>query len=340
VEAVPSESETAALCRRVRQGIQAQQALQEGAGRFGRRDRDRLERIVNAGRWAEATLLRKHARLVSYLVAKVSRELPGARVEADDALQAGSLGFLEAIRRFDPDRGVRLSTFAAYYVRELVLRLHRDAPMLSGAYGGDLFVGLKRYAEYLETSLGRPPTPEELSQLWNQAIVARYSVIESGKPGGQGLSEEQLEEKATRIVRNRGLWLGPDRVAQIMGRSQVPISLEASTYETDGKTSIAETVTTGRSAEDDIVDAEYQASLEKACATVLQHLASISENMASVVIWFFGLQNNPPLPIPLIAETLGVSAGEVKRMLDQALEMMASYKELREMIGLGSAAPS
>ena len=51
------------------------------------------------------------------LLAGHARHVPKIGLEAEDLLQAGRLGMLEAIRGFDPERGTRLSTPAGWWVR-------------------------------------------------------------------------------------------------------------------------------------------------------------------------------------------------------------------------------
>ena len=42
------------------------------------------------------------------------------RLETDDLIQEGCFGLLEAIRRFDPERGTKFLTYAAYWIRKLM----------------------------------------------------------------------------------------------------------------------------------------------------------------------------------------------------------------------------
>jgi RNA polymerase sigma-32 factor len=59
-------------------------------------------------------------------VVKIARSYRGWGLPMSDLVQEGTLGLVQAVRRFDPDRGVRLSTYAAWPVRaaiqEAVLR--------------------------------------------------------------------------------------------------------------------------------------------------------------------------------------------------------------------------
>jgi RNA polymerase sigma-32 factor len=59
-------------------------------------------------------------------VVKIARSYRGWGLPMSDLVQEGTLGLIQAVRRFDPDRGVRLSTYATWPVRaaiqEAVLR--------------------------------------------------------------------------------------------------------------------------------------------------------------------------------------------------------------------------
>ena len=66
----------------------------------------------------EARLLRSQLGLVGRLTQLYL--LPG--IDRRDLFQEGSIGLLEAIRRFDPSRGTRLSTYAAHWIRAFEFR--------------------------------------------------------------------------------------------------------------------------------------------------------------------------------------------------------------------------
>lgn len=79
----------------------------------------RLARAAQAGGERERdALVRSHLRLV--LSIALSFRTHGADV--DDLVSEGLLGLVEAVKRFDPDRGVRLAAYAAWWIRAYVRR--------------------------------------------------------------------------------------------------------------------------------------------------------------------------------------------------------------------------
>jgi RNA polymerase sigma-32 factor len=61
------------------------------------------------------------------LVAKIAHQLDRTRGRClDDLIQEGCLGLIEGVRRFDPTRGVHLSTYAAFWIRALIVKFQMD----------------------------------------------------------------------------------------------------------------------------------------------------------------------------------------------------------------------
>jgi RNA polymerase sigma-32 factor len=69
------------------------------------------------------------ARLVSAnlrLVVKLAHEYHRNPLALLDLIQEGNIGLMQAVKKFDPDRGVKLSTYAAWWIRAYILRYIMD----------------------------------------------------------------------------------------------------------------------------------------------------------------------------------------------------------------------
>jgi RNA polymerase sigma-32 factor len=60
-----------------------------------------------------------HKLIVSHLrlVVRIAAEFRGYRFSISDMIAEGNLGLMQAVDRFDPDRGVRFSTYAAWWIK-------------------------------------------------------------------------------------------------------------------------------------------------------------------------------------------------------------------------------
>jgi RNA polymerase sigma-32 factor len=80
-------------------------------------------------RWVEQGDVEAARRLVLAnlrLVVKIAMEYRRAWMNALDLIQDGNLGLTEAVQRFDPQLGVKLSTYAAYWIRAYILKYILD----------------------------------------------------------------------------------------------------------------------------------------------------------------------------------------------------------------------
>lgn len=79
----------------------------EFAGRIRQGDKEALQQLVNSN---------------LKLVVKISLEFYKNTISLMDIIQNGNIGLMKAARKFDPDKGVKFSTYAAYWIKQSILR--------------------------------------------------------------------------------------------------------------------------------------------------------------------------------------------------------------------------
>jgi RNA polymerase sigma-32 factor len=90
-------------------------------------DREEEQRL--ALRWVNERDLEAARQLVLAnlrLVVKIAMEYRRAWVNVLDLIQSGNVGLMEAVQRFDPYQNVKLSTYAAYWIRAYILKYILD----------------------------------------------------------------------------------------------------------------------------------------------------------------------------------------------------------------------
>lgn len=95
------------------------------------------------------------------LVVKIAMEYRREWSNVMDLIQEGNLGLAQAVRRFDPDRGVRFGTFARYWIRALILQYilknHRMVSFANTRAGRKIFFRLEKERAKLMAEFGEAP---------------------------------------------------------------------------------------------------------------------------------------------------------------------------------------
>lgn len=99
------------------------------------------------------------------LVVKVAQRYGRNRMSLADRVQEGNFGLLKAVERFDPDRGVRFSTYAGWWIRHAVTRalVNRGRTVRIPAHLHTIFTKVRRARLSLRGELGRDPSLKEIA---------------------------------------------------------------------------------------------------------------------------------------------------------------------------------
>jgi RNA polymerase sigma-32 factor len=110
------------------------------------------------------------AKLVSAnlrLVVKLAHEYHRNPIALLDLIQEGNIGLMQAVKKFDPERGVKLSTYAAWWIRAYLLRYIMDnwkmVKIGTTEAQRKLFFKLRQEQQRL-TSQGIEPSPKLLAE--------------------------------------------------------------------------------------------------------------------------------------------------------------------------------
>jgi RNA polymerase primary sigma factor len=100
------------------------------------------------------------------LVMSIARRYSCKSLSFEDLVQEGIIGLLEAINKFDGNRGNRFSTYATYWIRQSIVRAieKQDRLIRLPVYGCDAARKLERAQRTFADRQGRQPTQEELAQ--------------------------------------------------------------------------------------------------------------------------------------------------------------------------------
>jgi RNA polymerase sigma factor (sigma-70 family) len=155
-----SPQQERSLTEAVKRGSAARRRMGHSRPLTAATQRKLTETIEQADR-AREDLVRSNARLVI----SIARHYQNLGLPLLDLIQEGNVGLLRAIDRFEPARGLRLSTYATWWVRQAVNRAvaNQGRTVRLPAYLQDRLYNMQRVAQDLEQLLGRAPDDEELA---------------------------------------------------------------------------------------------------------------------------------------------------------------------------------
>ncbi len=111
------------------------------------------------------------------VVVSVARGFAGYGLPQADLIQEGNIGLMKAVKRFDPERGVRLVSFALHWIRaeihEYVVRNWRMVKIATTKAQRKLFFNLRSLKKGLE-----PLRPQQVAEIAQQLNVSEHDVVD------------------------------------------------------------------------------------------------------------------------------------------------------------------
>src|ERR1700747_1115857 len=146
------------------------------------------EEFMLAKRWREHNDPEAAHRLVTShlrLVAKIAMGYRGYGLPMSELIAEGNLGMIRAVKRFDPDRGFRLATYAMWWIRAAVQEyiLHSWSLVKIGTTAAQkkLFFNLRRLKAQLQQFDQGDLLPETVRSIAQTLDVPKAEVIEMNR---------------------------------------------------------------------------------------------------------------------------------------------------------------
>ncbi|WP_282008481.1 RNA polymerase sigma factor RpoH [Brevundimonas aveniformis] len=142
------------------------------------------EEFMLAKRWSEHQdpeaahkLVTSHLRLV----AKIAMGYRGYGLPIGEVISEGNVGLMQAVKKFDPDKGFRLATYAMWWIRasiqEYILRSWSLVKMGTTAAQKKLFFNLRKAKSQISAFEEGDLHPEHLEQIATKLGVAEEEVV-------------------------------------------------------------------------------------------------------------------------------------------------------------------
>lgn len=128
------------------------------------------------------------------VVVSIARGYKGYGLPQADLIQEGNIGLMKAVKRYDPERGVRLVSFAVHWIKaeinEFILRNWRLVKIAATKAQRKLFFNLRSLKQNLDTM-----SPEEADNIATKLNVKTEEVVEmETRFSGRDISIEPLSQ--------------------------------------------------------------------------------------------------------------------------------------------------
>ncbi|XVS68276.1 FliA/WhiG family RNA polymerase sigma factor [Actinosynnema sp. CA-299493] len=186
-------------------------------------------------------LLLHYAPLVKYVAGRVGTGLP-AHIDIADLIQGGIFGLVDAIEKFEPERGLKFETYAMQRIRGAILDDLRSQDWVPSSVHSRAR-DIERALEHLSATLQRTPTDRELAaelkiglnelrQLYSQlqltSIVALDQLIFSNRSGSslaESLPDDGAEDPGANMIDQDSRYQLANAIAELAERDRVVVTL-------------------------------------------------------------------------------------------------------------------
>ena len=151
------------------------------------------EEYMLAKRWTEhqdtdaaAKLVNSHLRLV----AKIAMGYRGYGLPVSELISEGNIGLMQGVKKFEPDRGFRLATYAMWWIRasiqEFILRSWSLVKMGTTAAQKKLFFNLRRMKNQIDAFEDGDLKPEDVTKIATDLGVTEEEVVSMNRRMAMG----------------------------------------------------------------------------------------------------------------------------------------------------------
>ncbi len=169
------------------------------------------EEYMLAKAWSEREDVEAAHKLVTShlrLVAKIAMGYRGYGLPLSDLISEGNIGMMHAVKKFDPERGFRLATYAMWWIKasiqEYILRSWSLVKIGTTAAQKKLFFNLRRLKGKIDAIDGGDLKPEQITFIADSLDVAETEVISMNQRMSGG--DKSLNTPMVNDIDGSGEW--------------------------------------------------------------------------------------------------------------------------------------
>ena len=149
-------------------------------------------KIKKGDKAARSLMIRSNLRLV----VKIAHDYANLGLPLLDLISEGNIGLMKAVERFDPAKGGKLSTYAAWWIKQSIKRAlaNQSKTIRLPVHLVDKISKMRRVALQMSEELGREPTDDELAE---EVGLVRRARSRSSRPSRSARLRSTLRSATT-----------------------------------------------------------------------------------------------------------------------------------------------
>jgi RNA polymerase sigma factor for flagellar operon FliA len=133
------------------------------------------KRISGTKKLSREQLILEHASLIKYIAHRIALRVP-PQIEVQDLIDAGVVGLIDAIEKYDPSKDVKFKTYAEFRIRGAIFDELRSLDWVPRSVR-KMINKLEEAYITLEQQLGRPATDEEVAEEMDLEVEEFYQLL-------------------------------------------------------------------------------------------------------------------------------------------------------------------